>query len=430
MASLGSLTNNFFSTAHETFTDTTSGTISGGDTTVAITNLSEYSDGDVVTITIAPGDATKQRTFTGVKSGSNVTNVVWTEDPFSYGTGTYSAGSTVKDLMSATHHAAMTKGILQEHTAAGAHGNITGISITTSGNATVGGTLTQTGNATFSGTVTVNNKTVKKYDESSNSVDVDPMSRNEGFQGLNFVQTGLVSTTSSGLTAAISSGTYYIGGKRYTYAGGTKLLTASKDSYLDIDTSGIITEVTATIGAASPALTANSIRIAKVLTGAGSITSHNTGTVLDTAFDSIGNRIRRLSPFDRIIGMGIKAGAATATTEGDILLTVPPTAIVPTGVPIKVTLTARYIGLTNSEDQSVTVRMYQGAAVAGTLIDTRDVTPSGAAIRNRVPLNISRTYIPAAGGTLTFNSSLQGSGAGATIFGDATTPIRMMVELA
>lgn len=311
MASLGSLTNNYFSTAHETFTDTTSGTISGGDATVAVTNLSEYSDGDVVTLTIAPGDATKQRTFTGVKSGSNVTSVVWTEDPYSYGTGTYAAGSTVKDLMSATHHAAMTKGILQQHTAAGAHSNITAISITTSANAAFTGTLTQTGNATFAGTVTINNKTVKKYDESSNSVDVDPVSRNEGFQGSNFVQTGLNPSAATGLVVTIPAGTYYIAGKRYTYAGGTKTLTASKDCYLDINTSGTITSVEVAPGATTGmTLTANSVRFAIVPTNGSGPTSYTT-----TGWDSLGNAVRPTNPSRNALGYKQRTSANYTNTE-------------------------------------------------------------------------------------------------------------------
>jgi len=276
-----------------------------------------------------------------------------------------------------------------------------------------------------------NTKTVRQQDQSGNNVTVDPMQRNEGFQGLDFVQTGLVSTTSSGLTAAISAGTYYIAGKRYTYAGGTKLLTASKDCYLDIDTSGTITSVEVANGATSGmTLTANSIRIAKVVTGASTISSHNTGTTLSTAFDALGNRIRRFSPLDRIIGIATNTSDVFAANTTDTSLAVPVKAIVPTGVPIRVTLRARSFALNTAGDQSAAAKLFEGAAVSGTVIQDALIAP-GAVIRGDCPLHLERKYIPAAGGTLDFNASAVGSSTtGFRARASSDSPITLTVELA
>lgn len=109
MANLASVTTNFFSMASETFADNLSAGIAAGAVTVPIISLAEYTNGDVVVLTVEPGTV-NEATFIGEKQGTNVINCVWTEGNTAVG---HSSGATVIDYDSATHHGAQSKGILQ-----------------------------------------------------------------------------------------------------------------------------------------------------------------------------------------------------------------------------------------------------------------------------------------------------------------------------
>lgn len=92
----------------------------------------------------------------------------------------------------------------------------------------------------------------------------------------NFVvpSTGAVAQV-GGLVGNFANITYYISGKRYKASGiANKTYTASKDTYVDINTSGVVTYVEVANGATvGMALTANSVRVAKVVTNGSAITS-------------------------------------------------------------------------------------------------------------------------------------------------------------
>lgn len=107
MADLDLVTENFFPTAHESFSDTLSSTILAGAATVPITNLSEYDDGDVVVLTVEPGTA-NEATCVGVKASTpyRLTDVLWTEGNTGVG---HNSGVTVIDYDSATHYNLLTK---------------------------------------------------------------------------------------------------------------------------------------------------------------------------------------------------------------------------------------------------------------------------------------------------------------------------------
>jgi len=109
--SVASLSTNFFPSAENGFTTTTSGSVASAATTVGLNSVAGYTNGEVVVFVIDPTDATKKQTFTGVidTSGSQVTSVVWTA-----GTNqTHALGATVVDYATATHISMMTKGITQ-----------------------------------------------------------------------------------------------------------------------------------------------------------------------------------------------------------------------------------------------------------------------------------------------------------------------------
>lgn len=102
-----------------------------------------------------------------------------------------------------------------------------------------------------------------------------------------FVSIGLVWSTISGLNGGMTSGVMYYNGIRVSVNSvSSNTFTASKDTYIDIDVNGNITYQAVTNGAAAPALTASSIRVAKVVTSGSAITS-----IVITGYDSLLNPI-------------------------------------------------------------------------------------------------------------------------------------------
>uniref|UniRef100_A0A6H1ZN01 C1q domain-containing protein n=1 Tax=viral metagenome TaxID=1070528 RepID=A0A6H1ZN01_9ZZZZ len=87
-----------------------------------------------------------------------------------------------------------------------------------------------------------------------------------------FVVTGLLPATSVNLISNISAGHAYVTGTRVNKAATSKTYTASKDTYVDVNSAGTYTLVEVALGAAAPAVTADSIRLAKVVTDADNIT--------------------------------------------------------------------------------------------------------------------------------------------------------------
>jgi len=87
-----------------------------------------------------------------------------------------------------------------------------------------------------------------------------------------FVVTGLLPATSANLISDISAGHAYVTGTRVNKAVTSKTYTASKDTYVDINSAGTYTFVEVALAAAAPAVTADSIRLAKVVTDATAIT--------------------------------------------------------------------------------------------------------------------------------------------------------------
>ena len=108
----------------------------------------------------------------------------------------------------------------------------------------------------------------------------------------NFVQSGLTIPTSATLSATSVAGTIYYNGVAISVASdGGHTYTASNDCYVDVSNAGAYTYNTVANGAAAPALTANSIRIAKVVTSGTAVTG-----VTQDGLDSLGNVIYPSNP--------------------------------------------------------------------------------------------------------------------------------------
>ena len=242
------------------------------------------------------------------------------------------------------------------------------------------------------------------------------------------------------LTAAMTAATCYINGRRIVIAAiATRTFTASKDTYVDVldnlDGTGTVVYTEVANNAASPALAANSVRMAIIVSGAtiaavGSINQGEDTKVLPIASsipyavtDSLGNLICPRDPARKLLGMrqittsfSTASGTAVAVTG----LTVP--VIVPLGRKIKISFDTSDVN-NNTLNAYANVSIFDGsivdpgnrltgctwqATVASTPHPTHleaDVTPTAA----------SKTYILAAkalsGGSAVINAFAAGADA-------------------
>ncbi|MBT9168395.1 MAG: hypothetical protein DDT19_01740 [Syntrophomonadaceae bacterium] len=88
-----------------------------------------------------------------------------------------------------------------------------------------------------------------------------------------FVVSGLLSPTSANLSSTLAAGAAYVLGTRVTVAATPFTYTASQDTYVDLSNAGVLTYVAVANGAAAPALTANSLRLQRVVTNATAVTA-------------------------------------------------------------------------------------------------------------------------------------------------------------
>lgn len=138
-----------------------------------------------------------------------------------------------------------------------------------------------------------------------------------------FVISGLGITVKSGLTITVAAGTAIIRGVPLIIATEDKLLTASKDTYVDIDSAGAITYNEETIGDPAHTLAANSIRLATVFTSAVAATGITPTTTVvypgqAAAYDKVEFvDIQLLSGNIRIMQSGVVA----STTVGKLYTT-------------------------------------------------------------------------------------------------------------
>lgn len=133
------------------------------------------------------------------------------------------------------------------------------------------------------------------------------------------VVTGLLSPTSANLTSILSSGSAYVIGRRVVVPATSFTYAASSDTYVDLSSTGVLTYVAVANAAATPAVTANSLRLQKVVTGATAVTA-----------------VTQLASITSVITRGINntaIGVTTATTGAFTTLSA-------SGAINKVTLTA------------------------------------------------------------------------------------------
>lgn len=326
------------------------------------------------------------------------------------------------------------KGILVQHNQDGTHAAITVTSVASTG-AVSGTSGTFTGavsgtSGTFSGVVSDSGSTLATI-------------RNDS--GFDFIVSGGVwsgdsygSTRNGSMTALVC----YQNGQRGTISAVTAhSFTASKDTYVDIlNTSGTFTIVYTAVNnnVASPALAANSIRLAIIVTGASNIaasTSVNQGQefmVLPlissnalSVTDSLGNLICPRDPQRKLLGYRqILTTFSTAnSTQTQITgLTCP--VIVPTGRKVKITYFADYI--TATATAVVQTQAWDGVVASGTSLQEVRAKLADSADQKNTPLEVITTPTTA---SKTYNMGTATTAGTLTIQGSSTTPVFIKVEL-
>lgn len=330
----------------------------------------------------------------------------------------YAAGATTRVYItvSTEHTNRMVQALLSQHKQTGAHGAVTADSLTATGTVQ-GASLISTG------------------DIQHRSISLETI---RGELEFDFVASGCVwSGDSYGSTraASMTSGVVYIGGKRVAVSTVTaRSFTASKDTYIDVDNTGTITYTEVTNNAASPALSANNIRLGIIVTGASNIAnvgSVNQGqedkvlpiasSIAYTTTDSLGNLICPRDPKRTVLGYRqILADQGSITSAVDVTgLSCP--VLVPANRRIKIT---GFAGMTNGTSDAYSVLyIFEGASqlqIAGA--NSR----SGSTPEQFRP---EKTYFPSAG-LHTYKIVAQGSGGTSTVRAGSNAPAFILVELA
>lgn len=90
------------------------------------------------------------------------------------------------------------------------------------------------------------------------------------------VESGCVPATSAGLSSDISACVAYVNGYRVSKSATSQTYTNNMDTYVDLSQSGVYTLSAVASGATQPTVASNSVRLAKVVTSGGAITTVTT----------------------------------------------------------------------------------------------------------------------------------------------------------
>lgn len=206
----------------------------------------------------------------------------------------------------------------------------------------------------------------------------------------------------SGLNGTMSGGVAYVNGMRVTVASiASKTFTASQDTYVDIDYLGNVAYPSVSNNAASPALTANSVRVAKVVTSGSAITS-----VITTGLDSLGNTIRPTGAVSaaNIDFWSIQKGSTTLTpgtvATTDTLVGTADISSVPVGAEIEVVLDALFVG-TGTEVNRTLKAVYNSVTYSSQYVGTWEANQTRTIRITKVSGQNSITYYTAKNNTST-----------------------------
>lgn len=240
--------------------------------------------------------------------------------------------------------------------------------------------------------------------------------------------------------ASQTAGVIYLTGVRLTVASVTgRAFTASKDTYIDVNSSGVQVYTEVTNNSASPALTAGNIRIGIIITGASNIA--NSGSVNQgqetivlpiassvpyTVTDSLGNLICSRDPTHRIIGYRqsiTNFSTASVTAVQYTGLSVP--IIIPTGRKVRIHVKSSNV-TSSSGGMNPYLSIWDGTVGSGTQLYEDTATAGGTAFA--VTLNAESVNTLAAGAH-TINAGGKVSTVTGTYTNASTVPAFIKVEL-
>jgi len=264
---------------------------------------------------------------------------------------------------------------------------------------------------------------------------------NNGF--FDYVESGCVwsgDSYGSTLNASMTAGVVVVDGIRAVISAVTaRAFTASRDTYIDITSAGVVEYAVSTTNAASQALASGRVRVGIIVSGVASIANVaavNQGQenkVLPIASsipyavtDSLGNLICNRSPNATVIGYRqiiTTFSTASASAVQVTGLTCP--VIVPTGRKVKVTFSGE--GWANTATNNTIPSIWDGVVASGTqLMQTRSNSYTGGAIIFQQPSAI----VTPTSATKTYNAGVAAGGSGTvTMVGSTTAPAYIMVEL-
>ena len=253
-----------------------------------------------------------------------------------------------------------------------------------------------------------------------------------------FVSGGCVWTGDSygsSLAASMTAGAVVVGGASGNVAAVTgRAFTASRDTYVDISSTGAITYTEVVNNAASPVLAAGNIRVAIIVTGAssianaGSVNQGQSGALLPIAAsqqyevtDSLGNLIGNRNPNPGLIGYRQTVAAQSSGSHVGVNgCSVP--AIIPTGRRVRV---KGFISVVTCDNSSGVTQIYlwRGAALSGTQIQEWNVNANA---NSGVAPEI---VLSGLSGLTTFSMSYTSTAGNVTLNAASSRPVFLSVEV-
>lgn len=241
--------------------------------------------------------------------------------------------------------------------------------------------------------------------------------------GVNFVVSGFqLASSTSNLSITLPAGIAYVNSYYVSSTGLTFSVSASQDTYLDMDQNGSFYYTGANSvanNAASAPLVAGRIRLAKIISNGTVIVqvlqgSINTSPIAPNTqnwfgFDSLGNPVFSLTAYSSLIGRSINIASYSTTnnTTAQPVTNMAAPAIITAGMNIEVTVKATVSN--NTANTGVTLTIWDGAVATGTLVDSYPVTVVSA--NSQLLLSGSTELTPAAGlHTYSVGFQVQGSG--------------------